>query len=128
MDGRRIRIEANGVAVVASLNASETAEALWQRLPVSGRVQTWGDEIYFSIPVSVAEAADAQATVARGAVAYWPPGRALCLFWGPTPMSSGDEIRPASPVNVVGEIAGDPEVLAGVPDGVTITVARAGPG
>ena len=128
MRGRNIRIQASHVTVSAVLNDSATADALWDALPVTGRVQTWGDEIYFSIPVDAPQGEDAQATVDKGAVAYWPPGGALCLFWGPTPMSSGDEIRPASPVNVVGEITGDPEALAGVPDGAKITVAQVEPG
>ena len=124
MSDRRIRIAAGGVVVSAALNDSTTADALWDALPITGSVQTWGDEIYFSIPVEAEEAADAQATVDKGAVAYWPPGDALCLFWGPTPMSRGNEIRPASPVNVLGLIDGDPAVLARVADGARITVER----
>lgn len=124
MSDRRIRIEADGVVVSAALNDSATADALWEALPITGRVQTWGDEIYFSIPVDAAEADDAQATVDKGAVAYWPPGGALCLFWGPTPMSRGTEIRPASPVNVLGVIDGDPTILARVEDGAEIEVER----
>ncbi len=125
MEKRRIQIDAHGLTVVASLNDSDTANALWKQLPITARVQTWGDEIYFSIPVAAAEAPDATPTVEKGAVAYWPPGSALCLFWGPTPMSQGDEIRPASAVNVVGQIEGNPEVLGDVPSGVEITVSRA---
>jgi hypothetical protein len=125
MPDRQIRIEAGGVAVSAALSDSSAADALWEALPITGRVQTWGDEIYFSIPVEAAEADDAQATVDKGAVAYWPPGSALCLFWGPTPMSRGNEIRPASPVNVLGAIDGDPTVLSQVEDGAEITVSRA---
>ena len=79
----------------------------------------------FPIPVEAAEAADARATVDKGAVAYWPPGSALCLFWGPTPMSRGDEIRPASAVNVLGAIDGDPTVLGRVRSGTEIVVERA---
>ena len=124
MSDRRVRIAAGGVVVSAALNDSTTADALWDALPVTGSVQTWGDEIYFAIPVDAAEAPDAQATVDKGAVAYWPPGNALCLFWGPTPMSRGDEIRPASAVNVVGAIDGDPTVLARIGAGAEITVAR----
>ena len=124
MSDRRIRIKADGVVVSAALNDSATADALWAALPITGSVQTWGDEIYFSIPVDEMEADDAQATVDKGAVAYWPPGAALCLFWGPTPMSRGNEIRPASPVNVLGVIDGDPTVLARVEDGAEIRVER----
>ena len=124
MGDRLIRIRAGEVSVTAALNRSTTADALWDALPITGRVQTWGDEIYFSIPVDAPEAPDAAATVDKGAVAYWPPGSALCLFWGPTPMSRGDEIRPASAVNVIGAIDGDPSVLAAVPSGAEIVVER----
>ena len=125
MSDRRIRIRAGAVTVSATLDDSSTADAVWDALPITGQVQTWGDEIYFSIPVEAAEAADAQATVDKGAVAYWPPGSALCLFWGPTPMSRGAEIRPASPVNVLGAIDGDPTVLGRAPYGADIVVERA---
>lgn len=125
MNDRRIRIRAGAVTVSATLNDSSTADAVWDALPITGQVQTWGDEIYFSIPVEAAAAPDAQATVDKGAVAYWPPGSALCLFWGPTPMSRGDEIRPASAVNVLGAIEGDPTMLARVPSGNEIVVEHA---
>ena len=125
MGDRRIRIRVASVTVTATLNDTPSADAVWDALPITGQVQTWGDEIYFSIPVETAEASDAQATVDKGAVAYWPPGSALCLFWGPTPMSRGDEIRPASPVNVLGAIDGDPTVLGQAPYGAEIVVERA---
>ena len=125
MNDRSIQISAGGVTVVAGLNDSETADALWDALPISGRAQTWGDEIYFSIPVEVDEAEDSEETVEMGAVAYWPPGNALCLFWGPTPMSAPGEIRPASAVNVMGLIDGDPTVLGSVPDGAEVFVEQA---
>ena len=125
MNKKRIRIQAGAVTVAATLDDSPTAEAVWEALPITGQVQTWGDEIYFPIPVEAAEASDAQATVDKGAVAYWPPGSALCLFWGATPMSRGDEIRPASPVNVIGAMDGDPTVLARVSSGAEIVVERA---
>ncbi len=124
MSDRKIRIRAGEASVTAALNDSTTADAVWDALPITGRVQTWGDEIYFPIPVDAAEAPNAAATVDKGAVAYWPPGSALCLFWGPTPMSRGDEIRPASAVNVIGAIDGDPTLLAAVPEGAEIVVDR----
>ncbi|MCH8228858.1 MAG: hypothetical protein IIA53_00860 [Chloroflexi bacterium] len=126
MGDRQIQISAGGVSVTAMLNDSDTADRLWGALPITGRAQTWGDEIYFSIPVSAEEEADSQETVEVGAVAYWPPGSALCLFWGPTPMSAPGEIRPASAVNVMGLIDGDPAVLGQVPDGAEILVERSG--
>ena len=126
MGERQIEISAGDVIVTAVLNDSDTADELWAALPITARAQTWGDEIYFSIPVNVEEAADSQETVEMGAVAYWPPGSALCLFWGPTPMSAPGEIRPASAVNVMGLIDGDPTVLGGVADGTEVVVARMG--
>ena len=126
MGERQIEISAGDVIVTAVLNDSDTADELWAALPITARAQTWGDEIYFSIPVSVEEAADSQETVEMGAVAYWPPGSALCLFWGPTPTSAPGEIRPASAVNVMGLIDGDPTVLGGVADGAEVVVARMG--
>ena len=126
MGERQIEISAGDVIVTAVLNDSDTADELWASLPITARAQTWGDEIYFSIPVSVEEADDSQETVEMGAVAYWPPGSALCLFWGPTPMSAPGEIRPASAVNVMGLIDGDPTVLGGVADGTEVVVARMG--
>ncbi|MDA1280450.1 MAG: cyclophilin-like fold protein [Chloroflexi bacterium] len=126
MGERRIQISAGGVPVIAAMNNSGTADKFWSALPITGRVNTWGDEIYFSIPVTADEEPDAQETVEVGAVAYWPPGSALCLFWGPTPMSAPGEIRPASPVNVLGLIEGDAEVLGNIADGAEIVVEKAG--
>ena len=96
MSERRIKITAADVVLEAELNRSRTADLVWDILPISATASTWGDEIYFSTPIRTGEE-DAVATVEMGAVAYWPPGRAICLFFGPTPLSVGDEIRPASP-------------------------------
>ncbi len=81
----------------------ETRAALAEALPVEGSATRWGDELYFRVPVDV-PAEDAREAVPAGAVAYWPQGSALCLFWGPTPASQGDEPRAAAPVNVVAEL------------------------
>lgn len=120
---RRILIRAGQVQVSAELNNSRTAEAIWQSLPLSAAGNTWGDEIYFAIPVRLDEE-DARAVVALGDLGYWPPGHAFCMFFGPTPVSRGKEIRPASPVNVFGHIVGDPTVLKQVQDGETVTLER----
>lgn len=124
MAERTINITAGGVEVTAELNDTPTADLVWDALPISASGSTWGDEIYFRTPVS-AEEQDAVPTVEMGAVAYWPPGQAICLFFGPTPMSVGDEIRPASPVNVFGRIVGDPTVLKAVSSGSEVRVERA---
>ncbi len=110
--------------VTAELYDTPTADLVWDALPITASGSAWGDEIYFRTPVS-AEEQDAVPTVDMGAVAYWPPGQAICLFFGPTPMSVGDEIRPASPVNVFGQIEGDPTVLKSVSSGSEVRVERA---
>lgn len=121
----QIRITAGDVSLTATLNDSSTARAIVDALPITGRIQTWGDEIYFPIPVSATNDETAAEVVEKGAVAYWPPGNALCLFWGPTPASRGDEIRPASAVNVCGMIEDDATELANAPYGGEIWIGRA---
>ena len=124
MSQRTISISAGEMQVFAHLDDNTTADSIWEALPISASASTWGDEIYFRTPVQ-AEEEDAVETVEMGAVAYWPPGQAICLFFGPTPMSVGNEIRPASPVNVFGSIEGDPTVLKSVSSGEHIAVERA---
>lgn len=109
--------------VEAVLNDSATAGLVWDALPLSVAGQTWGDEIYFSIPVK-AKAEKPRETVDLGDLAYWPPGSAFCIFFGPTPMSRGDEIRPASAVNVFGQIIGDSTVFKKVRSGTQVRVER----
>lgn len=98
-----------------------TAKALISKLPIEGRANIWGDEIYFTIPVDTGEEIP-KAVVEIGDIAYWPPGRALCLFFGPTPTSRGTEIRPASPVNVFAKVTGDPKLLKLVSAGERIRI------
>ena len=124
MGNRTISISAGGIQVLVRLDDNDTADKVWEALPISASASTWGDEIYFRTPVQ-ADEEDAVETVEMGAVAYWPPGQAICLFFGPTPMSVGDEIRPASPVNVFGSIEGDPTALKSVSSGEQILVDRA---
>ena len=121
--GRAIRIIAGEVTATAELNETRTATAIWETLPIEARAQTWGDEIYFGIGVR-AEAEAAKAVVALGELAYWPPGSAFCIFFGPTPMSHGDEIRPASPVTVVGKVVGDAMVFKNVSAGAMVRLER----
>ena len=111
----RIRITVGDLVVTATLNASKTAALLGDALPFESKAQRWGDEVYFATPVATDEE-DAQADVPSGTVAYWPCGKALCLFFGQ---------RPYSPVNVVGEIEGDPMMLAKVGDGDAVRVEDA---
>ena len=120
---KQIRITVGDISAQAELNETETAKAIWEALPIEGRANTWGDEIYFSIPVRL-ETEKSQATVELGELGYWAPGTAFCIFFGPTPMSRGDEIRPASPVTVFGQVLGDPTIFKEVADGTRILVER----
>ncbi len=122
---RRIRITAGDVSVTAALCAGGTADAVWDALPLRSSASTWGDEVYFSVPVDAAESEDARAEQEVGAVAFWPAGRALCLFFGPTPASAGDEPAAISPVNPVGMIEGDALALRAVRSGAAVSVERA---
>jgi hypothetical protein len=102
-----IKIILGELTLEAELNESPTAQKVWEALPVESSFSTWGDEIYFSIPVSMELEGDAQEVVALGDLGYWPSGNAFCIFFGPTPISSEGEIRPASAVNMIGRIAND---------------------
>ena len=121
---RRISITTGGLGLTALLNDSATADLVWDALPIEAPASTWGDEIYFTTDIR-AEEQDSREVVEMGDVGYWPPGSAVCLFFGPTPASVGDEIRPASPVNVIGRMEGDPMVLKGVASRQRVRVDRA---
>ena len=127
MDTRRIVITAGAVEVTAELSDTPTADAVWEALPFEAAASTWGP----TRSTSGCSGQRRRGTRLRrgspemGAVAYWPPGSALCLFFGRTPASRGNEIRAASAVNVFGSINGDPTVLKRVPDGERVTVDRA---
>jgi len=118
----RITIIAGPVTMEAELNDSPTAQMIWEALPITGRANTWGDEIYFEIPVQAEQAPDARADVEVGELGYWPVGRAFCIFFGPTPVSPGDQPRAASPVNVVGRVLGDATAFRQVDAGATVTL------
>ncbi len=122
----RIRIVTNATGPVeASLTdeSPDTAKAVWEALPIEARANTWGDEIYFGIPVD-ADPENPREVVELGDLAYWPPGNAFCIFFGRTPASRGDEIRPASAVNVFGKVEGDPKVFKKVRSGERVRIER----
>ncbi len=113
-----------GVSVTAELFDTDLAEKIAAILPFEGRLNTWGKEIYFPIPVksSITHPRD---VVERGDIAYWPDGACLCLFFGPTPASrTPDEVRPASPVEVVGKMEGDFSVLETIPSGSVVRIVK----
>ncbi len=107
----------------AMLNETETAQAIWKSLPLEARASTWGDEVYFAIPVEMG-LEKGQEVVEVGDLGYWPPGHAFCIFFGPTPASVGDEIRPASAVTVMGKVKGDARMFKGVKDGMKVRIEK----
>ena len=120
---RRMRLTAGDISVTAVLNDTRTADAIWEALPITARANTWGNEIYFAIPVYLEEE-NPRGVVDLGDVGYWPPGNAFCIFFGRTPASRGNEIRPASPVNVFGRIEGEPTRFAVVRGGDKIVLDK----
>lgn len=119
-----IKMKIGSVELEAILNNSFTAEAIWEALPIIAKANTWGDEIYFSIPVNL-ELESGQELVEKGDIGYWPAGNAFCVFFGPTPISRGEEIRPASAVTIFGKIVGDSTVLKNISAGAEIILGRA---
>ena len=122
---KKIVIRAGEITAEAELNESTTAVAIWQALPLEGAANTWGEEIYFRIPVTHDLAPDAKEVVQLGDLGYWPQGQAFCIFFGATPISGPGEIRPASAVNVVGRLLDDPTKFLSVDAGTSVLVEPA---
>jgi len=122
---KKITIIAGTITAEAELVNTSTAEALWNTLPLESTCNTWGDEIYFTIPLSHGLEQDARETVEEGDLGYWPQGTAFCIFFGPTPISTGNEIKPASAVNIFGKIIGDATVFKQVASGTPVRVEKA---
>jgi hypothetical protein len=120
---RIIHIKAGSVEAIAELNSTKIAQAIWEALPVKAGAEIWGDEIYFPIPVYTELEAGA-VKVKFDDLGYWPPGNAFCIFFGPTPISSKDEIRPASAVTIFGKIIGDARIFKNVKSGAEVNISR----
>ena len=121
----RIKITAGEVTAYGELGDGPTAKLVWDALPIRTQASTWGNEIYFSIPVHSGQEPDAEAEREVGDLAYWPPGNAFCIFFGRTPMSSSDVPVAASPCNNLGKIEGDSTVFASVRSGSKISIEAA---
>lgn len=119
-----IVIISENIRLAGYLNDTPTAKVLADALPFEGRANRWGDEIYFSVPVAQELDDTAVTAVNVGDLAYWPSGKAFCIFFGLTPTSVPGEIRPASAVNPVGRVIGDPCCLSVVPENATVRVER----
>jgi len=118
---KRIIIKTEKAELSAELNESNTAKLIFESLPIKGKVNLWGEEIYFEIPLKL-PAENAVTVVKKGDVAYWPEGHCFCIFFGKTPISTDEEIRPASAVNLVGRLVSDSKELKKVKSGEEIVI------
>lgn len=118
----KITIAVGAISLQAELNDSSTARQIWESLPIEGTVNTWGDEIYFEIPVIDKLTSEARAEVDVGELGYWPVGKAFCVFFGPTPVSTDECPRAYSPVNIVGYVLDDATALKTIEDGERIRI------
>jgi hypothetical protein len=121
---RIIHVHIDGIIASGELHDTPTANLIWKVLPIHGQARRWGEEVYFPIPVHTGLDSTARDVVNRGDIGYWPQGPALCIFFGPTPASHGDEIRPASAVNLVGTIQGDLMIFKDVQEGMTVRLEK----
>lgn len=121
----RIVISSGDVSLAAELNDGPTARQIWEALPIDGRANIWGEEVYFDIPVVADQEPDARAEVEVGELGYWPVGHAFCIFFGPTPASVDDRPRAASPVNILGRVLGDVTRFRAVHSGDGVRLERA---
>jgi len=119
-----ITLSAGNVTLTAELNDSPTAQQIWRALPIEGKANRWGDEIYFEIPVKAGQEPDAREQVEVGELGYWPVGHAFCIFFGPTPVSTDERPRAYSPVNFLGRVIGDATLFRDVKDGMRVQIIR----
>ena len=122
--GKKIKIKAKDLVIEAELNESKTSALIMKILPIESDVNTWGDEVYFTIPVTADLDETAKEFVEVGDLGYWPTGKAFCIFFGPTPITRGGKIKPASSVNIVGKVIGDAKVFKKLKDGDEIRIER----
>ncbi|MFX0125432.1 MAG: cyclophilin-like fold protein [Candidatus Hodarchaeota archaeon] len=120
----RMKIDSNNWDIILDGSSPNTGSQIFNLLPIESEVRTWGEEIYFSIPLSMPEE-NAKSIVTLGDVAYWPEGKCFCVFFGKTPLTTSlDEIKPASPVNVFGKVLGDLENLKIINSGVKVLLEK----
>jgi len=118
----KIMIEVENISMEAELLDTPTAKKISEILPLEGSANVWGDEIYFDIPLTIGQEPGASQDVEVGDLGYWPAGPAFCIFFGPTPVSTSDQPRAYSPVNVFGRVLGNPQLFKGVANGAIIKI------
>ncbi len=123
---RKLKLTIGPVELAAELFDTPTADAIYDALPFTSEARTWGEEVYFTVPVAAAKEPDARAVVEAGELAFWVEGHAIAIGFGPTPISRGDEIRLAAATNIWGRVEGDVRALARVKDGDPIGAERLG--
>ena len=121
----KIKIFIKDVTLDAEISETATAKAIGDALPIETEPKEWGDEFYFEIPVTMPLDETATVKVSVGDIGYWPPGNALAIFFGPTPMSNGPEPVPASAVAIVGKITGDTNLLRSAKGAAKIRIEKA---
>ena len=121
---KTIHIRTDNISMQAELNENPTSLKIWEALPIEGRANLWGAEIYFEIPVDAEVEPDARQEVEIGELGYWPAGHAFCIFFGPTPVSRGAKPRAYSPVNILGRVLGDATQFRTVANNQKVTLER----
>jgi hypothetical protein len=121
---KRITITSGDIILEAELNDSLTSQAIWSALPITGSASVWGDEVYFEIPVEMPQEPGARQDMEVGELGYWPVGRAFCIFFGPTPVSTSGKPRAYSPVNVLGKVLGDAREFKTIRSGEDVTISK----
>ena len=121
---QKIQINLSNCTLYGYLEINNFTKKILSEFPLESGIQFWGDEIYFPISIYGNSIDNLKEVVSKGDIAYWPPGNAFCIFWGPTPMSVEDEIRPASPVKVIGYMDSDPCVFSKFNNGEKINITK----
>ena len=119
---KKVLITCGRLVLEAELFETKTAQMILNEAPLAGKTNVWGDEIYFPISLTAELESDAPEEVEVGTLAYWPPGKAFCIFFGPTPVSTSSKPRAYSPVNVIGKISGNLDELKSITQGEPIKV------
>jgi len=120
----KVKVKSANLELEGELFDTPSANAIWGALPFKSNINTWGEEVYFDIPIILELEPDARANVDIGEIGYWDVGKSMCIFWGRTPASKDDKPIAASPVNVFGKILGDVKILSRVKDGDEIVVEK----